>query len=236
MLIGLISDTHVPEAMPNVWPQVYERFKGVDLILHGGDLHTLDVVDRLQEIAPIHVARGNGDDGGGGRPLVPADPRLRDAWALELGGLNVGMVHDLGLPERPPGWTVEAIMERHFGGPQDVVVHGHTHVASIERVRGCCWSTPAARSTRVIWRCGWGRSRFCGSTRDGRRRGWSNWMSGAAMWSPSNPATSRVACATVGCGARPYNERRSAEGRSSAEPGARRFARRGRWSRSSRPR
>ena len=144
MLIGLISDTHVPEALPDVWPQVYDRFRGVDLILHGGDLHTLDVVDRLQEIAPIHVARGNGDDGGGGRPRVPADLRLRDAWALELEGLNVGMVHDLGLPERPPGWTVEAIMDRHFGGPQDVVVHGHTHVASIERVRGVLLVNPGS--------------------------------------------------------------------------------------------
>ncbi|HEY8838218.1 MAG TPA: metallophosphoesterase family protein, partial [Dehalococcoidia bacterium] len=68
LLIGLISDTHIPEAAPDIWPQVYEAFSHVDLILHAGDLHVLDVVDRLERLAPIYVARGNGDDGGAGRP------------------------------------------------------------------------------------------------------------------------------------------------------------------------
>ena len=28
MKIGLISDTHIPEAMPELWPHVYEQFHG----------------------------------------------------------------------------------------------------------------------------------------------------------------------------------------------------------------
>ena len=27
MLIGLIADTHIPEAGPDIWPQVYMRFR-----------------------------------------------------------------------------------------------------------------------------------------------------------------------------------------------------------------
>ena len=47
MRIGLISDTHIPTAGPDpsaglragLWPQVYDALRGVDLIMHGGDLH-----------------------------------------------------------------------------------------------------------------------------------------------------------------------------------------------------
>ena len=38
MRIGLISDTHIPTARPDLWPQVYDALRGVDLIMHGGDL------------------------------------------------------------------------------------------------------------------------------------------------------------------------------------------------------
>ena len=62
MRIGLISDTHIPEAQPFLYPQVFEAFRGVDYILHAGDCHDLSVIDQLGAIAPIYVARGNGDD------------------------------------------------------------------------------------------------------------------------------------------------------------------------------
>ena len=39
--------------------------------------HDLGVIDRLSELAPTYVARGNGDDGSGGRPVQPDDDRLR---------------------------------------------------------------------------------------------------------------------------------------------------------------
>jgi Calcineurin-like phosphoesterase superfamily domain len=51
--IGLISDTHIPVAAKHLWPQVYEAFRGVDLIMHGGDLMVTDVIDWLEEIAPV---------------------------------------------------------------------------------------------------------------------------------------------------------------------------------------
>ena len=51
--IGLIADTHIPEAGDNIPEQVYEQFKGVDMILHGGDTHVIEVLDWLEEIAPV---------------------------------------------------------------------------------------------------------------------------------------------------------------------------------------
>ena len=65
--IGLISDTHIPEARAELWPQVFDVFAGVDAILHGGDIHELFVLDQLAELAPLWSARGNGEDGSAGR-------------------------------------------------------------------------------------------------------------------------------------------------------------------------
>ena len=63
MRIGLISDTHMPGSIEKLWPQVFNLFQDVDCILHAGDLHTLDIVDELSELAPTYVSRGNGDAG-----------------------------------------------------------------------------------------------------------------------------------------------------------------------------
>ena len=38
MKIGVISDTHIPRAAAELPPEIYKAFKGVDLILHAGDL------------------------------------------------------------------------------------------------------------------------------------------------------------------------------------------------------
>ena len=144
MLVGLISDTHIPEAAAELWPQAYARLAEVDLILHAGDVHTLDTVDRLGELAPIYVARGNGDDGGAGRPVMPEDDRVREGWALEIEGFRVGLTHDVSLPENPPLRTMQTVMEHYFGGPQQIVVFGHTHVASITTLRGVLLINPGS--------------------------------------------------------------------------------------------
>ena len=39
MRIGLISDTHIPTAGRDLWPQVYEALRGVDLIMYAAATH-----------------------------------------------------------------------------------------------------------------------------------------------------------------------------------------------------
>jgi putative phosphoesterase len=127
--IGLISDTHIPEARHALWDEIFHAFEGLDLILHGGDLHELSALEALAELAPIYVARGNGEDGSGGRPVTPHHPRLKESWLLELGGVRVGLTHDLPIPEFPPNMTVARWCERRFRTTElDVIVFGHSHV------------------------------------------------------------------------------------------------------------
>ncbi len=143
--IGLIADTHIPEARATLWPQVYEAFDGVDCILHAGDIHELWVLDTLEEIAPVYAARGNGEDGSGGRDVQPGDPRLRYAWSLPLENLTVGLTHYIPANERPPDFTVARWVERFFPETTpDVIVYGDTHTELINEVDGILCVNPGS--------------------------------------------------------------------------------------------
>ncbi len=143
--IGLVSDTHIPEAMDHLWPQVYEAFDGVDYIFHGGDIHEFWVLDTLEKLAPVYAARGNGEDGSGGRPVQPDDPRVREAWSFELENLNVGLTHYIPTEERPPYLTVARWVERYFPDKRpDVIVYGDTHTEAIEVVDGILCVNPGS--------------------------------------------------------------------------------------------
>jgi putative phosphoesterase len=145
MRIGLISDTHVPEA-PELWPQIHDAFRGVDAILHAGDIYDLGVLDGLAEIAPLYACRGNGDDGSSGRPRQPDHPCLRDHWLVELGGVTIALTHWVPVPERPSVLDLRGALDRHFGPDvvPDVVVHGDTHVEDIRVVRDILCVNPGS--------------------------------------------------------------------------------------------
>lgn len=143
--VGLISDTHIPEARAELWPQVFTVFDGVDAILHGGDIHELAVLDQLGEVAPLWSARGNGEDGSAGRPIAPDDERLRYSWLLDLAGVRVGLTHDVPLPELPPNYTVARWKQRRFGtGDLDVLVFGDSHVERVDVVDGTLCVNPGS--------------------------------------------------------------------------------------------
>lgn len=59
--IGLVSDTHMPARWLSIPDSVYEIFRGVDLILHAGDVGELWVLDQLSQIAPVIAVHGNDD-------------------------------------------------------------------------------------------------------------------------------------------------------------------------------
>ncbi len=132
MRIGLISDTHIPESGPDIPLQVFKVFEGVDLILHAGDMHVIDVLDRLERIAPVLGARGNGDHYSSlnkHRPGVPDDPRVKEAHVLELMGFTIGVTHGFPTPDEPP-WrnNLNGLMQFNFGQHVEIVVCGDTHV------------------------------------------------------------------------------------------------------------
>ena len=138
MKIGLIADTHMPGSIDALWPHAMAAFDGVHCILHAGDLHTLEIVDRLSEIAPTYVARGNGDQG-----IV--DDRLRDCWLLEFGGVQVGLIHQFPSPFRKSADHLSNHLYKHFGdNTPDVVIYGHTHLEDVRTVEQRLYINPGS--------------------------------------------------------------------------------------------
>jgi len=59
--VGLISDTHMPERCVAFPTSVFDALRGVDVLLHAGDVGELWVLDRLSGIAPVVAVHGNDD-------------------------------------------------------------------------------------------------------------------------------------------------------------------------------
>ncbi len=116
MLIGVISDTH-----GYFDPRLPDIFRGVDRILHAGDIGSLEVIEKLEAIAPVVAVHGNMD-----RPDVasglPADA------TTEVEGLRIYLVH------RP--------QDARPGEGVRVVVQGHTHRSRIEEKDGILYVNP----------------------------------------------------------------------------------------------
>ena len=143
--IGLISDTHIPEARAELWPQVFEAFGDVDYIFHGGDVHDLRLLDRFEEIAPVYCARGNGEDGSGGRPVQPEDPRVKYSWTIEIEECHIGLTHYVSLDGHSPAESLQRWVSRYFPDRRpDVIVFGDTHVETIQTVDGILCVNPGS--------------------------------------------------------------------------------------------
>ena len=54
--IAVLSDTH-----GLLRPEVLTTIDGCDAIIHGGDINKPEIIERLKEIAPLFVVRGNND-------------------------------------------------------------------------------------------------------------------------------------------------------------------------------
>lgn len=145
MRIGLLSDTHIPEAMPELWPQVFTELKNVDVILHAGDIYDYSVLDQLEKVARVYAALGNGDEGSGGREEQRKDPRVKKSWLLNLNNFIIGLTHYVPMPEIPPNLTVKKWKQKIFPNVNlDVLIYGDTHVEQIDHIDGTLCINPGS--------------------------------------------------------------------------------------------
>jgi len=123
--VGLIADTHGV-----LRPEVYEAFRGVDRILHAGDVEDPAILDDLSAIAPVTAVWGN-VDGLAVRAVTPEEA------IVEIGGIRVALIH--GHQVHPD----YGALRRRFPGAR-VIVHGHTHVPGQREAAGVLLVNPGA--------------------------------------------------------------------------------------------
>ena len=113
--IGIIADTH-----GLFDPAVIRYFRGVDRIVHAGDIGSLSVIRELQAIAPVTAVSGNID--GYGRSGYPSEQ------VMEVAGRRIAIRHLLyeGGKLAKEG---RAFLER---VEPDICIFGHTHQPRIQ--------------------------------------------------------------------------------------------------------
>jgi hypothetical protein len=125
VLIGVISDTH-----GLLRPEAIEALRGVDHILHAGDVGDPLILDSLRELAPVTAISGN-IDAQGPCSYLPATE------LVTLHGRSFYMLHDryaLDLDPVAAGFAA--------------VISGHSHRPVIEWRRGVLYLNPGSAGPR----------------------------------------------------------------------------------------
>jgi putative phosphoesterase len=116
MLIAILADTHLPRGNRKLPEACLARLHEAELVLHAGDISTVDVLEQLSALGPPLVAvHGNVDE-------AVLNERLPAQLELELAGARVAMTHDAG-----PAQGRLARMRRRFPRA-DAVIFGHSHI------------------------------------------------------------------------------------------------------------
>jgi putative phosphoesterase len=125
VLIGVISDTH-----GLLRPEAVEALRGVEHIIHAGDIGAPEVLASLEEIAPVTAVRGNNDRGAWAG-------RIPTTAVVEAAGLRIYVLHDVNELDLDPAVAG-------FG----VVVAGHSHRPSQDERDGVLFFNPGSAGPR----------------------------------------------------------------------------------------
>ncbi len=124
-VIGVISDTH-----GLLRAEAVNALRGVDLVLHAGDVGSAEVLETLTGIAPVIAVRGNNDTG----PWAEELPQ----WEVAVvGTVYIYMIHDLKEIDLSPA-----------AAGFRVVVSGHSHKPSVEERKGVLYVNPGSAGPR----------------------------------------------------------------------------------------
>ena len=131
MKLGIISDTH-----HYLNPKVSDVFKGVELIIHAGDVGSGEIMTQLRTLAPVVAVRGNMD--------LDTPVRILPAVQnIDVEGLQILVVHDIG--------DLNSFHRRikrgvYFPMPE-IVIFGHTHRALYKRLDTILYINPGSATT-----------------------------------------------------------------------------------------
>lgn len=139
--LGVISDTHVPDRVGELHPDVLRIFRKnkVDRIVHAGDASSLQVIKSLETIAPVFHVSGNRDF------LMRKEKNL--VLFLTINKIKIGITHGHGgflpyfldkLPYLLEGYKFQRYQKKldRIANNVKVVIFGHTHTSENRWVNG----------------------------------------------------------------------------------------------------
>jgi hypothetical protein len=118
--IAVISDTHMPRGTRRLPDACIARLRAADLIIHAGDLISLEVLNELKRYAPVKAVHGNVDE-------AAVQAALPAAATVRAEGVRIAVVHD---SDSARGRL--ARLRSRFPDA-DAVIFGHSHIPLHER-------------------------------------------------------------------------------------------------------
>jgi uncharacterized protein len=116
-ILGLISDTH-----GLLREEAVRALRGSDLILHAGDVGGLEILRRLETIAPVVAVRGNVDTDAWGRNLPLTE-------VVTAGPAMIHMIHILqDLDVNPAAAGIQIVVSGHSHKPGQVEKDGVLYI------------------------------------------------------------------------------------------------------------
>ena len=139
MRIAVLADTHLPAGIPDLdalGPEVASALRGVDLVLHAGDVVAPSVLDWCEQFAPVRCALGGQDHF--------EDPRAARLQHLDIEGWALGMTHDI---EAIPAsiTSVHALTTEVYRADRlDLLIAGDSHYERLEFREGALLLDPGS--------------------------------------------------------------------------------------------
>lgn len=116
--IGLISDTHVPSRAASLPALIHEYFKGVDLIIHCGDIVDGNTINELSSIAGVIAVKGN------------MDPAHLEVNTEEVLSINDRFIICVSHGSGSPFDIKQRLYKTFLPFSPNIICYGHTHVYS----------------------------------------------------------------------------------------------------------
>jgi len=120
--LGVISDTH-----GHIAPEILKIFKGLDFILHAGDIGPMSLLLELEELAPVLAVRGNTD----------SNSDLKDLEKLKMEQTAIWLTHKFY-----PELKQQALHDPKTQDFQKLIIYGHTHTPFFQAEADICVLNP----------------------------------------------------------------------------------------------
>ncbi len=140
MKIGVISDTHIPDKAGDIPNKVLDEFKGVDMIIHAGDLVNLSVLEKLENVCSnVKAVWGNMD-------YAEVKEKLPEKQLIDVQGYKIGVMHGYGAPNK----LIDILTPIFKDTPVDLIIFGHSHTPVNEKRGKILFFNPGSPTDKIF--------------------------------------------------------------------------------------
>ena len=141
MKIVVLSDTHIPERAKDLPEKIYSDLKSAGLLLHAGDVTSLEFFKKLQKNCPFEIKAVQGNmDAPDLRKFLP------HKQLIKIDRFKIGLIHGSGSP-----FGLLELVEREFLEEKpDLIIFGHSHQPLSVRREGTLFFNPGSPTDKIF--------------------------------------------------------------------------------------